>query len=79
MYLGGNDDENPCKGMSVGHCDFDEDQVVSRHRYPVTQCHRLCKLDDRCNFWRHNDAKAGLEDECLFLSTNYHQVFRVGY
>merc|ERR1712154_357595 len=50
--------QNPCEGISVGFCDFDESQVVARHPYNEVLCHKLCKLDDQCLFWRHNTAKA---------------------
>ena len=65
---------NPCQGMSIGDCDMDESQIVGRHPFNKELCHKLCKLDDKCLFWRHNSGMAGSVNECLFLSTDYHQV-----
>jgi len=65
--------ENPCDGMSLGYCHFPQSQVVARHPFDKQLCQRTCKLDDLCMFWRHNEALAGTIEECLFLTSNYHQ------
>ena len=67
------EEENPCDGMSLGYCHFPQSQVVARHPFDKQLCQRLCKLDDLCMFWRHNEALAGTIEECLFLTSNYHQ------
>merc|ERR1719495_2503424 len=64
---------NPCEGMSVGDCDMDETQIVARHPYNQELCHKLCKLDDQCQFWRHDNSNEGNVDACFFLATDYHQ------
>jgi len=64
---------NPCEGMSVGDCDVDESQIVARHPYTKDLCHKLCKLDDQCQFWRHDSSNEGKVDACFFLATDYHQ------
>merc|ERR1712154_227225 len=48
---------SPCEGISVGFCDLDESQIVAKHPYNELLCHKLCTLDD----------------QCLFLKTDYHQ------
>ena len=67
-------DENPCKNITVGSCTLGEDVVVEGHPYSLDLCHLLCSLNDKCQFWRHDLSEEGSSDECLFLSTDYHQV-----
>ena len=66
--------ENPCKDITVGSCTLGEDVIVEGHPYSLDLCHQLCLLNDQCQFWRHDKSEAGTSEECLFLSTDYHQV-----
>ena len=66
--------ENPCKNITLGSCTLGEDVIVESHPYSLDLCHHLCLLNPKCQFWRHDLSEEGSSDECLFLSTDYHQV-----
>ena len=67
-------DGNPCQDISVGDCAYEEDAVVGAHPYPLDLCHQFCSKDDKCLFWRHNQAEQNTSQECTFFGTDYHQV-----
>ena len=71
-FLGKSNEENPCDGMSLGHCDFDDQQVLARNPFDLERCLAECRMNSECKFWRHNQAMVGTSEECLFLNYNYH-------
>merc|ERR1719167_116613 len=72
LQLGKSIQENPCDGMSLGHCDFDDQQVLARNPFDLERCLAECRMNSECKFWRHNQAMVGTSEECLFLNYNYH-------
>merc|ERR1712037_288837 len=64
---------NPCEGITLDNCEVTNDMIVGSHPYHLDVCHLLCTLDDECLFWRHDLTKQETNEECLFLSTDYHQ------
>ena len=67
---------NPCKNISIGSCIHGQDSILESHTYNLDLCHHLCKVNDKCQFWRHDHSRLGSSEECLFLSADHHQVIR---
>jgi len=60
---------DPCAETTRGSCVLQEDAIINTYQAEPTKCDQLCRIVDRCEFWRARWDGA----ECSLLAGDYHQ------